>query len=154
MKHISNSILLLLAFVSCATHEPRRLGTFDSDIHHLKHEIGFYRELPNKELCLIATLTNASEEKTRVMVDNQMLSSKLTVNPATGEKFEVYEKDYLELLRTATWWDPTVELNAGGTIRWKIPLSSLVTSQGQSITEESLKGATITSELKVSGITL
>ena len=154
MKHIALPILIALICGSCATHDPIRLGKFDGDVHMLRHEIAYSPAHADKDAYFMATLTNLSNQDSRVMVDDQGFHSTLTVRPATGQKYEVFEKKYLHLLLTASWIDPTVELAAGRTIHWKVPLSSMVTLHGEPVTQNSLRGATIISELSASGATL
>ena len=151
MKIFAHSFLLLTIGVSCSTHMPASKKNDDRQVDALRHRIAYYPAHPGKSAHIIATLTNTSNKNTEVRVATKGFESRINVKTENGEEYEIFEKEYLDLLQTTTWWNNSVELKAGGTIRWDIPLSSLVTLYGQPVTEKSIRGATMTSGLNASG---
>lgn len=151
MKNFAQLIVIALICGSCATHDGLKIGRFDQEVQALRHEIAFVPVRVNEPAHFMATLKNTSNRNLSVMVNNRGFHSTLTLKTAKGQKYEVFEEKYLHLLQTSTWFDPIVELAAGRTIHWKIPLSSVVTVLHGPVTQESINGGTITSELSVSG---
>jgi hypothetical protein len=150
MKLIALTILISAFCGSCATEDSIRRARFYSDPLNLKHEIEYYGAHADGGAYFIATLSNPTDQNVRVMVSKKMFCSKIMVKSSANQEYEVYEIEYLDLLRTSSFWNPVVDLNAGDVIRWNVPLGSLVTSQGQPVTEKSLRGSVVTSELRVS----
>lgn len=154
MKVFTLSAAIALICASCATRDPRQIGGMDQGVRMLRHEMAFVSSGADRNTHLVATLKNTSARTMRVRVNVRMFCSTMTVQPESGRPYEIYEKTYLDSLCTSTWMDPVVEMDAGGIIRWEIPLGALVTTQGQPITRKSLAGSGITSELNVSGTKL
>jgi hypothetical protein len=150
MKLIALTILIATFCGSCATEDSIRKERYYSDPLNLKHEIKYFSAHAGDGAYFIATLSNPTDKNVNVIVSENMFSSKIIVKSSPDHQYEVYEKEYLYFLRTTAWMNPPVDINAEGVIRWNVPLSSLVTSQGQPVTEKSLRGSIITSELRVS----
>jgi len=151
MKNYALSIFCMIVCCSCASDNRTQIRKIDADLQPLRHEIVFITASEDEEAYFRATLKNTSERNMNIMVNDQEYHSTLNARSATGKNYEFFEKEYLRLLQTTTWFDPTVELTAGSTIQWKIPLSSIVTVHHEPITQVSLKGGTIYSDLSVSG---
>lgn len=137
--------------VSTAGHG---LQAFDTNLHGLRHEIAFHPAHGNTDANISATLTNESERNLTLCVSERPFPATLSIRTAQGGVYEAFEKDHLAMLLHASWIDPVVKLPAGESMRWVVPLDSVVTHQGKPITRESLRNATMTSELPVSGKTL
>ena len=151
MKNLVQMLLFALVCVSCATSEVPRLVKWDSSVTDLRHKIDFYPARDNRTAYFSAILRNVSDRNLKVMVDNHKFESTLVIRSKTGKRFEAFEKDYLHLLQTTTWFGPVVDVPAGGTIKWEVPLDSVVTVDGEPLTYSRIKGATLVSRLPVSG---
>lgn len=145
--------MLLFALIcgSCTTPEVTRLERWDSSLTDLRHEVDFFPARDDRKAHFSAILRNVSDRKLKVLVDNHQFESTLVIRSKTGGRFEAFDKDYLHLLQTSTWFGPVVDVPARGTIEWKTPLDSFVTADGEPITYSRIKGATIVSRLPVSG---
>ena len=151
MKFYALSIFSMIICFSCASDNQTKIRKVDGDLQSLRHEIAFTPASEDEEAHFRATLKNTSDRAMNILVNDRRFHSTLRARSATGKSYELFEKNYLDFLQTTTWFDPTVELSAGSTIQWKIPLSSVVTVQHEPITQASLKGGTISSDLSVSG---
>ena len=154
MKSFALLMVIALFCGSCASSDRIGLGRFDEDVQMLRHEIAFSPARGDESAHFMATLKNTSNRNLSVRVNDHEFHSTLTVRTTAGQKYEVFEKEYLHLLQTTTWFDPIVELAAGRIIHWKVPISSVVNVQGEPVTQESIKGGSIISELSVSGTKL
>jgi hypothetical protein len=130
------------------------LQAFETNLHGLRHEIAFHPTRGNTAANISATLTNESERNLTLCVSERPFPATLSIRTAQGVVYEAFEKDHLEMLLHASWIAPVVKLPAGESMRWVVPLDSVVTCQGKPITSESLSNATMTSGLQVSGKTL
>jgi hypothetical protein len=152
MKNYALSIFSMIICCSCASDNQTQIRKVDGDLQSLRHEIEFIPDSKDDEAHFRATLKNTSDRNMNIIVNDRGFHSTLCARSATGKNYELFEKNYLDLLQTTTWFDPTKELTAGSTIQWKIPLSSVVTVQHEPITQASLKGVSISSDLSVSGV--
>lgn len=144
---------------ACSTREAvgpggHGLQAFDTNLRGLRHGIAFHPAHGNEDANISATLRNDSERNLNLCVSERPFPATLSIRTAQGGVYEAFEKDHLEMLLHASWIAPVVKLPAGGSVRWVVPLDSVVTRQGKPITSESLSNATMTSELPVSGKTL
>lgn len=117
--------------------------------HLLSHSLVFEAGDGGKEPRFVATLTNISNQKLKIRVNDEEFHATLRISSPPRQAYEAYDKKYCGTLLTSTWHEPDVELTPKKSITWIVPLSSLRTLHGKEVTYESLMGRSVVSEMYV-----
>ena len=113
----------------------------------LTYSIEFHPAKVTGEASFVATLTNASPYSLRIAVNDRKFHAGFTVKSADQKEFRVFDREYHGLLLTSAWSEPRIVLASRGSISWSVPLSSLVSERDSPITEHSLLGCEVISEM-------
>ncbi|WP_395744306.1 hypothetical protein [Prosthecobacter sp.] len=115
--------------------------------HLLSHSLVFEAGGNGSEPRFVATLTNSSTTKLKIIVNDKDFHATLRVKNRSGQEDEIFEKEYLNLLTTTMWSEPQIEMAPNQSITWVVPLSSLSTLHGNDVAHESLMGCTVVSDM-------
>ena len=103
----------------------------------------------DKKARFVATLTNVSDQKLKVMINDKEFHATLHISSHGGQPYEAYDAKYRGLLLTSVWSDPVIKLEPKKSITWVFPLSILRTLHDKEVTHESLQGCTVFSEMNM-----
>jgi|UniRef100_UPI00378492D0 hypothetical protein len=126
--------------------DPTKGGSYS---HLFSHSLVFEAAKGDKEARFVAMLTNVSDHKLNVLVNDREFHATLIISSPAGKPYKAYDAKYLGLLLTSVWSEPIIELEPKKTITWMVPLSSLRTQHDKTITHESLLGCTVLSDMNV-----
>lgn len=146
------SAMLLCVFAGCrsgGSQASADLPQSRDNAGPLSYRISYQPPGPRNEPGFTADLTNTSDSGLRLRVNPDAFHAELRVIDARNVRVNVYDRDYRRLLLTSTWVEPEVELEAGASIRWRVPLSSLVMLGEEVVTHEWLIGKRVSSEMPV-----
>lgn len=94
-----------------------------------------------------ATLTNVTNNDLKVQVNDKAFHSTLKITSKSDKKIEAFIKRYRDLLLTSTWFEPVVTIQSKKSVTWTVPLTSLLTLQGDEVTHDLLAGRQVVSEM-------
>ncbi len=148
MKAIATCFWIIGCGVALADRppDPNKEG---SHSHLLSYSLEFEAGKGDKKACFVATLTNVSDQKLKVMVNDKEFHATLHISSPGGLPYEAYDAKYLGLLLTSEWGDPVVTLEPKKSITWVVPLSSLRTLHDKEVTHESLQGCSVLTEMNM-----
>ncbi len=120
-----------------------------SHSHLLNYSLVFEAGKGDKKAHFVATLTNVSDQKLKVMVNDKEFHATLHISSHGGQPYEAYDAKYRGLLLTSVWSAPVIKLEPKKSITWVVPLSILRTLHDKEVTHESLQGCTLFSEMNM-----
>lgn len=100
-----------------------------------------------------ATLTNITNNDLEVQVNDKAFHSTLEITSNSEKKIKAYIKRYRDLLLTSEWSEPVVSVQSKKSISWTVPLTSLLTLQGDEVTHDLLSDRQVVSEMVIAVVT-
>lgn len=144
------AIAAVIALESCGNKDlgadPSQSGALS---HLLDYHLVFKSDESHADSHFVVTLSNVSDRKLSVQVNDTEFHASLMIYDSSGESREVFLREYLGLLLTSTWAEPVVDLSPGQEIRWNVPLGSLVGLNGQPVTIDAFLGCEVTSKMTI-----
>lgn len=149
MNHIAISLLLLFGFLcGCKPSGPDPFKT-GSLSHLLSYSLAYKAPEDGQEATLTATLKNLSGKKIEVRVNDKKFHAMVTIIPEKGDPYMAYTKEYLDLLTTSIWEEPTVSMAPEEAITWIVPIGTLFSLKDHQLDHESLRGCKVVSEMNM-----
>lgn len=154
MKTAANIVLmlgvcLLVVLTRCRPNfvDHASLDTSGGLSRWLAYSIEFHPAEGVKEAEFTATLTNVCPYTLSIDLNDKRFHASFAVKPKTGKGYKVFDREYMGLILSATWFEPVTVLAPLHSVTWAVPVSSLVTEQNALVTEESLSESTVSSEM-------
>lgn len=129
--------------------DPLESGSYS---YYLNFSLSFQPAIDNQKARFTATLTNVSRRNLVLVVNPHAFHASLEITPDNGDVLEAFDRRYRMMLLTSGWFEPTMELRADQSIVWDVPLESLMTLYGDSVTHASLRGSSVTCEMSMAVI--
>lgn len=113
----------------------------------LNYSIEFHPAAGAQEAKFVATLTNISPYTVSIDLNDKKFHASFAVERGTGQAYHVFDREYRGLMLTSTWSEPVTILAPSHSVTWAVPLTSLVAELDAPVTEESLSGCSVSSEM-------
>lgn len=113
----------------------------------LNYSIEYYHAAGAQEAKFMAKLTNVSPYTVSIDLNDKKFHASFMVKPRTGQAYQVFDREYRDLMLTSIWSEPVTVLAPSYSVTWDVPLTSLVTEFHAPVTEELLSGTAVSSKM-------
>ena len=142
-------LLAILACLDLSAAEEGDLGEPGGHSHMFEYTLEFQPGSDGMEAHFEATLTNVTKNDLSVVVNDKSFHSTLEITDDSGKMIKAFTRGYRALLLTSVWATPTIIIESKKSIRWTVPLSSLLTLHGDEVNHDLLAGRQVVSKMNM-----
>jgi hypothetical protein len=141
-------LLILFVYATGYAGDPKISGGMADD---LSLTVAFVPTHVATNEYFIITLTNKTGDDLNVQVQSKAFHGSIIIT-SKAKEVEYYPKDFLKMLLTSEWPEPTQKLERDSTIIWKVPIVDLRDIHDNRISAEEINGTDVCAKLNLIAI--